>query len=210
MHSRIISLWIALLACVPAHAAVWGYIDEQGKAHIATEKLDDRYQLFFKGPTRAELAAAAKPPGPVAERSVRQDADLQAPRKSSEHQTLRASHRSLRQGAQRRRCAGEGGRGGGVRLRSRRGVVQRRAGPHAGDSGDRRALRRHGRREAHGCAEAQGPGDQRQRRHALPARSARALRQRRDARARRLQRRRRRPSSATTIACRRFPRPRSS
>ena len=39
-------------------AAVWGYIDEQGRAHIATEKLDDRYQLFFKGPTTAEVEAA--------------------------------------------------------------------------------------------------------------------------------------------------------
>jgi len=40
-----------------AHAAVWGYIDEQGRPHIATEKLDDRYQLFFKGKTAQELAA---------------------------------------------------------------------------------------------------------------------------------------------------------
>jgi soluble lytic murein transglycosylase-like protein len=54
-----------VFACARVHAAVWGYIDEQGKAHIATEKLDDRYQLFFKGPTRAELAAAAKPQGPA-------------------------------------------------------------------------------------------------------------------------------------------------
>ena len=40
------------------HAAVWGYIDEQGRPHVATEKLDDRYQLFFKGQTSADLAAA--------------------------------------------------------------------------------------------------------------------------------------------------------
>jgi len=67
MHLRNLSLSILLatsLACARAHAAVWGYIDENGKAHIATEKLDDRYQLFFKGPTRAELAAAAKPATP--------------------------------------------------------------------------------------------------------------------------------------------------
>jgi soluble lytic murein transglycosylase-like protein len=37
---------------------VWGYIDAQGRPHVATEKLDDRYQLFFKGPTAADLAAA--------------------------------------------------------------------------------------------------------------------------------------------------------
>src|SRR5262249_27995303 len=54
----------AAIACTFAmtlHAAVWGYIDEQGKPHIATEKLDDRYELFFKGPTKEELAAKAKP-----------------------------------------------------------------------------------------------------------------------------------------------------
>ena len=39
------------------HAAVWGYIDEQGRAHLATEKLDERYQLFFKGKTEHEIAA---------------------------------------------------------------------------------------------------------------------------------------------------------
>jgi soluble lytic murein transglycosylase-like protein len=52
-------------AAAQSHAAVWGYIDEEGKPHIATEKLDDRYQLFFKGPTSAELAARAKPRGPA-------------------------------------------------------------------------------------------------------------------------------------------------
>lgn len=38
-------------------AAVWGYIDEHGQPHLATEKLDERYQLFFKGKTEGELAA---------------------------------------------------------------------------------------------------------------------------------------------------------
>ncbi len=33
-----------------AHAAdIYGYIDERGMAHFAAEKLDQRYQLFFKG-----------------------------------------------------------------------------------------------------------------------------------------------------------------
>jgi soluble lytic murein transglycosylase-like protein len=47
----------AALACGSVRAAVWGYIDEQGRAHVATEKLDDRYQLFFKGSTTAEIEA---------------------------------------------------------------------------------------------------------------------------------------------------------
>ena len=38
----------------PVRAEVWGYVDADGVAHIATEKLDDRYQLFFKGKTSAD------------------------------------------------------------------------------------------------------------------------------------------------------------
>ena len=44
-----------------ASCAVWGYIDEQGRPHLATEKLDDRYQLFFKGKTAQELAQKPAP-----------------------------------------------------------------------------------------------------------------------------------------------------
>lgn len=36
--------WIA-----PAHAAIWGYVDDHGVAHFAAEQLDERYQLFFRG-----------------------------------------------------------------------------------------------------------------------------------------------------------------
>jgi len=42
-----------------SRAEVWGYVDADGTAHVATEKLDDRYQLFFKGTTGAELRAPA-------------------------------------------------------------------------------------------------------------------------------------------------------
>jgi Transglycosylase SLT domain len=42
----------ALGISIPVHADIWGYVDESGRSHIATEKLDDRYQLFFKGGTR--------------------------------------------------------------------------------------------------------------------------------------------------------------
>ena len=57
---------IALLLCfsaVAARAEVWGYVDGDGTAHVATEKLDDRYQLFFKGKATAESnsRAAADP-----------------------------------------------------------------------------------------------------------------------------------------------------
>jgi Transglycosylase SLT domain len=32
-----------------AYADVWGYIDAKGVAHFAAERVDDRYELFFKG-----------------------------------------------------------------------------------------------------------------------------------------------------------------
>jgi hypothetical protein len=31
----------------PAHADVWGFVDENGVAHFATERLDERYELYF-------------------------------------------------------------------------------------------------------------------------------------------------------------------
>ncbi|HVZ46331.1 MAG TPA: lytic transglycosylase domain-containing protein [Ramlibacter sp.] len=32
-----------------ARAEVWGYVDDKGVAHFAAEKLDERYELFFRG-----------------------------------------------------------------------------------------------------------------------------------------------------------------
>jgi soluble lytic murein transglycosylase-like protein len=32
-----------------AHADVWGFIDAKGVAHFAAERVDERYELFFKG-----------------------------------------------------------------------------------------------------------------------------------------------------------------
>lgn len=49
MHWLLIAA-IALVAA-PARAELWGYIDDQGVSHFATQKVDDRYQLFFKGGT---------------------------------------------------------------------------------------------------------------------------------------------------------------
>jgi len=37
------------LSALPAWASVWGYVDVRGVAHFSTEKLDERYELFFKG-----------------------------------------------------------------------------------------------------------------------------------------------------------------
>ena len=37
---------LALLASASAHADLYGYVDENGRAHISTQKLDERYTLF--------------------------------------------------------------------------------------------------------------------------------------------------------------------
>jgi len=53
---------LAALVCgvnVTARADIWGYVDETGAARISTQKLDDRYQLFFKGRTTFEAPDAA-------------------------------------------------------------------------------------------------------------------------------------------------------
>lgn len=56
--------WLIAVALVvfagSARADLWGYLDEQGGAHFATERIDERYQLFFKGETNLDVAARAK------------------------------------------------------------------------------------------------------------------------------------------------------
>jgi hypothetical protein len=62
-------LWSA-----PVQADVWGYIDAKGVAHFAAEKIDDRYELFFKGTTafdtRDGIASPAKANEPEPPRQV--------------------------------------------------------------------------------------------------------------------------------------------
>jgi soluble lytic murein transglycosylase-like protein len=43
---------------ITARAEIWGYVDETGAARISTQKLDARYQLFFKGRTTFEAPDA--------------------------------------------------------------------------------------------------------------------------------------------------------
>ncbi len=58
-------LWmaLALLAGQPARADVYGYIDENGLAHFAASRLDDRYVLFMKGAAAAGESGIAQPVG---------------------------------------------------------------------------------------------------------------------------------------------------
>jgi len=43
-----------------AHADVYGYIDADGSAHVSTEKLDERYQLFMRGDATFDSDKIAK------------------------------------------------------------------------------------------------------------------------------------------------------
>lgn len=65
----------AIVTAPNAAADVWGYVDEQGRPHVATEKLDDRYQLFFKGRSSADVAVA--PPNAELDESFKQTAIYQ-------------------------------------------------------------------------------------------------------------------------------------
>ena len=40
---------LAAFYAAPAKAEVWGYVDARGVAHFSAEKLDERYELFFRG-----------------------------------------------------------------------------------------------------------------------------------------------------------------
>jgi hypothetical protein len=40
---------VLLFGLSTAQAEVWGYVDAKGTAHFAAEKVDERYQLFFRG-----------------------------------------------------------------------------------------------------------------------------------------------------------------
>lgn len=51
---------VAALAAASARADLWVYVDEIGKSHFATEQVDARYTLYYKGKTNLDL-----PPSPA-------------------------------------------------------------------------------------------------------------------------------------------------
>ncbi|MEJ8822379.1 lytic transglycosylase domain-containing protein [Variovorax humicola] len=61
------ALFVALLWVVfqqgASAADIYGYIDDKGVAHFASGKLDERYQLFFKGGRSFDTADGVLPPG---------------------------------------------------------------------------------------------------------------------------------------------------
>lgn len=54
MRALNFKLWLLVFSLLAfwadsARADVWGYVDERGVAHFANEKLDERYEVFYKG-----------------------------------------------------------------------------------------------------------------------------------------------------------------
>jgi soluble lytic murein transglycosylase-like protein len=63
MTVRLFLVLLALLLAAPAvRADLWAYVDETGKPHFANEKLDERYQLYFKGRSSLDPVPAAPKP----------------------------------------------------------------------------------------------------------------------------------------------------
>lgn len=58
------------LYAAPARADVWGYVDARGVAHFSAERLDERYELFFRGNESFSAGAGGKAPAGLTEKYV--------------------------------------------------------------------------------------------------------------------------------------------
>jgi len=69
---------LAALQSAPARADVWGYVDAQGVAHFSATRLDERYELFFRGDAsfNAGKAGTDKNSGDAAGSSTYQATDM--------------------------------------------------------------------------------------------------------------------------------------
>ncbi len=54
-------LLLALVLAPAARAEVWGFVDAKGVAHFSTEKVDERYELFFRGGESFDTARGTTP-----------------------------------------------------------------------------------------------------------------------------------------------------
>jgi len=57
---------VALAWSAPAAADVWAYVDANGASHFATEKLDERYELFFRSTESFDTRLDPPPAEPTA------------------------------------------------------------------------------------------------------------------------------------------------
>jgi soluble lytic murein transglycosylase-like protein len=100
MKFQRIAMWmLALLSLsMSAHADVWGYVDERGVAHFASTKLDERYELYFRGQAAPDPKAVAKVDAQSAVRldSSRAEAAPQVPPKLAAFYELSPNYKTVR------------------------------------------------------------------------------------------------------------------
>jgi soluble lytic murein transglycosylase-like protein len=89
MRAFLFALSLSLISAA-AHADIWGYVDAQGDAHFATEKLDNRYQLFMRGNDTMDAAQPALAPA---------KSDTPLMRYLSQHPNLKKYEQLLNQAA---------------------------------------------------------------------------------------------------------------
>ena len=56
-RSHVFGLLLLAVAAAPAHADIYGFVDENGSAHFSDVKLDSRYKLYMKSRPAAQPAA---------------------------------------------------------------------------------------------------------------------------------------------------------
>jgi len=61
LRGVVLALVLLCLFHATARADIWGYVDDRGVAHFAADRLDDRYQLFFRGDEKFDTARGIEP-----------------------------------------------------------------------------------------------------------------------------------------------------
>lgn len=61
----LLAVAVAAAGWTSARAEVWGYVDDKGVAHFAAEKMDERYELFFRGGAGFDTADGMRTPRAV-------------------------------------------------------------------------------------------------------------------------------------------------
>lgn len=65
LKTALAALLLAFSLAAAVRAEVWGFVDDNGVAHFAPEKMDERYELFFRGGESFDTSAALPTPRPV-------------------------------------------------------------------------------------------------------------------------------------------------
>jgi soluble lytic murein transglycosylase-like protein len=66
MRKQLAALALSIGLLPLAHADIYGFVDDKGVAHLSAEKLDERYQLFFRGGQAFDTSEGVAVPAPAA------------------------------------------------------------------------------------------------------------------------------------------------